>query len=128
MQHSLLRAHHAIQFDFRHLQLVFYFWPYNNMLSWAVVYCASFPSDPSIAVCIYPYTRGSQKVMSNIFYFMLFTSWTCQNFTELHDNIAESIHIFQFSLHLCRQSSSTFLLSLLHSHWSTVLCSASLLA
>jgi hypothetical protein len=38
------------------------------MLSWAVVYFASFPSDPTIAVSIYSYTRDSQKVMPHMFF------------------------------------------------------------
>jgi len=31
---------------------------------------------------------------------MLFTSWTCENFTELHYNIAEGLIIFKY-VHLC---------------------------
>jgi len=41
------------------------------------------------------------------FYFLLFTSCTSENLLEFDDNIAEGIDIFQCSLHLCQQSSST---------------------
>jgi len=41
------------------------------------------------------------------FYFLLCTSWTSENLLELDDNIAEGIDIFQCSLHICQQSSST---------------------
>ena len=36
-----------------------------------------------------------------------FTSWTCENVTELHYSTAEHIATFQCSLHLCRLPSST---------------------
>ena len=39
---------------------------------------------------------------------MQFTSLTREHVTELHYNIAEGIAISQGSLHLCRQSASTF--------------------
>jgi hypothetical protein len=53
-------------------------------------------------------TRDSQKVMPLTVYLMIFPSWTCENFEELHCNIAEGTVSFQCSLHLCLQSSSTF--------------------
>jgi hypothetical protein len=37
------------------------------------------------------YTRGSEKEITLSFYFMLFTSWTCLNFRELHYNITEGM-------------------------------------
>jgi hypothetical protein len=54
------------------------------------------------------YTRDSKKLMPPVFYFMLFPSWTCETFTELHYSIAEGIVIFQCRLHLYWPSSSTF--------------------
>lgn len=54
-------------------------------------------------------TGGSQEVMSPFFYFMLFTSWTCENFTELHNNIVGGILICQCNLHVYGHPSATFL-------------------
>jgi hypothetical protein len=56
---------------------------------------------------MHPYTRGNQKVVPPIFYFFLFRCWTSENLSELDDDNAEGIDIFQCSLHLCQQSSST---------------------
>jgi len=39
---------------------------------------------------------------------MIFPSWTCENFEELHCNIPEGTVTFQCSLHLCLRSFSTF--------------------
>ena len=39
--------------------------------------------------------------MPPVFYYMLLTNWTCENFTELHYNIAEGMVIFKCILHLC---------------------------
>jgi hypothetical protein len=41
-----------------------------------------------------------------VFNFMLFTSWTFENFTGLHCSVAEGIVIFQCSLHRCGQCSA----------------------
>jgi len=79
------------------------------------------------------------RVMSPVFHFMLFTSWTCGNFTELSYNIAEGIVFVQCSLHLCWWLSSTCktracipscykLLSFLCSHMCMVFFSALSLA
>lgn len=51
-------------------------------------------------------TRRSQKVAPHVFY-LLYTSCTYENFTELHYNVNESIVIFQCGLHPCREPSST---------------------
>jgi hypothetical protein len=53
-------------------------------------------------------TRGSQNVMRPIFYFLLITRLTCEDFAHLYYNIVEGIVIFRFNLRLCGQSSSTF--------------------
>ena len=84
------------------------------------------------------FTSSIQEVMpSFFFYFMLFTSWTCENFTEFHYTIGEGIIISQCSLHFCQQSPSTLeqelsgpvnLLFLICSQRSTVSCSTSSLA
>jgi hypothetical protein len=44
--------------------------------------------------------------MPPVLHFMLFTSWKCENFTELHYNIAKGIVILQCNLNRCRQSST----------------------
>jgi hypothetical protein len=41
-------------------------------------------------------------------YAMLFKSWSFENFGELQYNIAKVIFFSQRTLHLCRQSTSTF--------------------
>jgi hypothetical protein len=46
--------------------------------------------------------------MPLIIYFMLFTSWTFGNFTELHYNIAEDIVTIQASPQICQQFSFSF--------------------
>jgi hypothetical protein len=40
------------------------------------------------------------------FYFMLYTSWTCEHFTDLHYDVGCTV-IFQPGLHTCQQTSST---------------------
>jgi hypothetical protein len=54
---------------------------------------------------------------------MLFTSLACENFIEPHYNITEVTVIFQCSIQLCRQSSSTF--EQKHAHPPTKNCSPS---
>jgi hypothetical protein len=39
------------------------------------------------------YTRGSQTVMPPIFYFVLFTIWTCEYFIEIHYFMAEDTDV-----------------------------------
>jgi len=53
------------------------------------------------------YTKGSQTVMPPVFYFVLFTSWTCEHFIEIHCFMAQGIDVYHCSLYLCQQSSST---------------------
>ena len=59
-----------------------------------------------------------------IFYFMLFRSWTCESFTEIHYSTAEGMDICRRSLHVCGRHSFTFE----EGHFFTLLCSASSLA
>jgi hypothetical protein len=74
-----------------------------------------FNKPATVHVCIFLYsytyyihfTRHTQQVIS-IFYFTLFTSWTCENLMELQHNLATGIVIFQCSLHICQNYSSTF--------------------
>jgi hypothetical protein len=51
-------------------------------------------------------TRGCLKEIILVFNFMLFTSWTYENFTGLQCSVAESIVIFRCSLHRCGQCSA----------------------
>ena len=53
-------------------------------------------------------TVDSQKVMPSVFLFYDIESWTYVNLTELHYNLSECIDNFQYSLHVCQQSSSSF--------------------
>lgn len=78
----------------------------------AVANFASFWSDPSIAVCIHCYRRGTQKVMPPSFYLLLFKSWTAENLLELDNNNAECTDF----IHLCQQSSSTLEQALVFLH------------
>ena len=50
-------------------------------------------------------TRGGLEEII-VLNFMLFASWTCENFTGLHCSIAEGIVIFQCSLQRCAQCSA----------------------
>jgi hypothetical protein len=58
---------------------------------------------------------------ASYFCFMMFTSQTCEHFTELHHSIVEGILIFLCSLHLCQHSASIFeqrrVAHLFYSHW-----------
>ena len=56
---------------------------------------------------IYLYTMANQKERPCVVHFMSITMWTHKNFRELHSFIAESIDIFEWRLHFCRQSSVT---------------------
>ena len=89
----------------------------------------------TFSVTVYHYTWGSQEIKSPICYFMLFTSWTSENFKELHYNIAEGTVSFQGSHHLCLHSlfplwtkacvpTQKRLCSLFCSHWCTTFCTA----
>jgi len=59
----------------------------------------NFNGKPDINIC--------QKLMFPVFKFMKFTSQTCENFTELYYNIAESSVIFN-AASMFVKSSSTF--------------------
>jgi hypothetical protein len=67
---------------------------------------SSSPSWPHRLYCDFTVTKGGLKVMPPVLNFTLFTSWTCENFTEFHYKIAEGIVIFQCSFNRCRQSST----------------------
>jgi len=53
------------------------------------------------------YKRQSESNAS-IFHFTQFTSWTHENFWELHYTTAKGRVIFQYILQICQQSSSIF--------------------
>ena len=89
----------------------------------------------TFSVTVSHYTSSSQKIKPPIFYFMLFTSRTCENFKELHYHIAEGTVGFPGSLHLGLHSffhlqtkacipTQKKLCSLFSSHWCTAFCTA----
>jgi len=56
--------------------------------------------------------------MPLVFYWMLFTSWTYENFTELHYNFAEGMVIFKCILHLCWCILQALVIGVIVSSWA----------
>jgi hypothetical protein len=50
---------------------------------------------------MFPTFKGQSENNASIFYFMLLTSGTYENFTQLYNNVADGLNTFQCGFHVC---------------------------